>query len=190
MSSADLFRLLATKANYKKKNKQKVPDWCPRATYESARWSDFWFERKFLFYAFKYRWSHIRKTLQNRNEHAVAYIYDHLGSYDWHEIINRSYQKESRCRQAELLLTSQSKQVLGSSSPGCLHSPDTSTQMTHSHGHAQLINSDLWNGHCSLCTTVKAITCPGFVMPLWIRTLTFQKESNVCWPVYLYKCQQ
>lgn len=52
----------------KKEDKGKLPDWCPRATYESARWSNFWFKRKFLFYAFKYRWSHVRETLQNRKK--------------------------------------------------------------------------------------------------------------------------
>lgn len=52
----------------RKEKEDKVPDWCPRATYESARWSNFWFKRKFLFYAFKYRWSHIGKTLQNKKK--------------------------------------------------------------------------------------------------------------------------
>lgn len=34
---------------------------------------------------------------------------------------------------------------------------------------------------------MKAITCPGFIMQLWIRMLTFQKVSKVCWLFYLDK---
>jgi len=38
ISNADLFQLLAKNHITKKKGKKKyIPDWCPRATYESAR---------------------------------------------------------------------------------------------------------------------------------------------------------
>lgn len=96
-----VLQLLVKKCIIKKKE-DKVPDWCPRATYESARWSNFWFKRKFLFYAFKYRWSHIRKTLQNRKKAlqltGKVCSQDHLGSYE-NLIITGKLEKRSQCGQ-------------------------------------------------------------------------------------------
>ena len=51
----------------KKNNKVWIPDRCPWAANKSSRWPDFWFKGKLFFHAFKYRWSHIRKTLKDSN---------------------------------------------------------------------------------------------------------------------------
>lgn len=48
-------------------NKVWIPDRCSWAANKSSRWSDFWFKGKLFFHAFKYRWSHICKTLKKSN---------------------------------------------------------------------------------------------------------------------------
>ena len=51
----------------KKNNKVWIPDRCSWAANKSSRWPDFWFKGKLFFHAFKYRWSHICKTLKDSN---------------------------------------------------------------------------------------------------------------------------
>lgn len=51
----------------KEKVKVWIPDRCSWAANKSSRRSDFWFKGKLFFHTFKYRWSHICKTLKDSN---------------------------------------------------------------------------------------------------------------------------